>query len=79
VLAETLADKGHRCAVYPSSSVTDAQWAILQPLLSPPGNTTGRDCENINFFGAIEVDIDAELAQLDPTGYRRLRVRDTLF
>jgi len=25
--------------------------------------------ENINFFGAIDVDIDAELAQLDPTGH----------
>ncbi|MFJ2667705.1 hypothetical protein ACIO14_25515 [Nocardia fluminea] len=25
--------------------------------------------ENINFFGAIEVDIDAELAALGPTGY----------
>lgn len=35
--------------------------------------------ENINFFGAIEVDIDAKLAQLGPTGYRPLRVRDTLF
>ena len=35
--------------------------------------------ENINFFGAIEVDIDAELAQLGPTGHRLLRVRDTLF
>ncbi|MEU7768712.1 Tn3 family transposase [Nocardia sp. NPDC049190] len=35
--------------------------------------------ENINFFGAVEVDIDAELAQLGPTGYRPLRVRDTLF
>jgi Tn3 transposase DDE domain len=35
--------------------------------------------ENINFFGAIEVDIDGELAQLGPTGYRPLRVRDTLF
>lgn len=35
--------------------------------------------ENINFFGAIQVDIDAELAQPGPTGYRRLRVRDTLF
>jgi hypothetical protein len=35
--------------------------------------------ENISFFGAIEVDIDAELAQLGPTGYRPLRVRDTLF
>ncbi|MCC3331573.1 transposase [Nocardia abscessus] len=35
--------------------------------------------ENINFFGAIEVDIDSELAQLGPTGYRPLRVRDTLF
>ncbi|MEU6010143.1 Tn3 family transposase [Streptomyces sp. NPDC047453] len=35
--------------------------------------------ENINFFGAIEVDIENELAQLGPTGYRPLRVRDTLF
>ncbi|MFI1916547.1 hypothetical protein [Nocardia sp. NPDC020380] len=35
--------------------------------------------ENINFFGAIEVDIEAELATLGPTGYRPLRVRDTLF
>ncbi|WUI32705.1 Tn3 family transposase [Nocardia sp. NBC_00416] len=34
---------------------------------------------NINFFGAIEVDIEAELAALGPTGYRPLRVRDTLF
>ncbi len=34
---------------------------------------------NIYFFGAIEVDIDDELAALGPTGYRRLRVRDTLF
>lgn len=35
--------------------------------------------ENINFIGAIEVDIGAELAQLGPTDYRPLRVRDTLF
>ncbi|MFE3261917.1 hypothetical protein ACFXPS_25105 [Nocardia sp. NPDC059091] len=35
--------------------------------------------ENTNFFGAIEADIDAELAQLGPTGYRPPRVRDTLF
>ncbi len=35
--------------------------------------------ENINFFGAIEVDIDAEIAQLGPTGHRPLRVTDTLF
>jgi hypothetical protein len=35
--------------------------------------------ENINFFGAIEVDIESELAQLGPTGYRPLRVRGTLF
>jgi len=35
--------------------------------------------ENINFFGSIDVDIDAELAQLGPSGYRPLRVRDTLF
>lgn len=35
--------------------------------------------ENINFFGSIDVDIEGELAQLGPTGYRPLRVRGTLF
>ncbi|MFI6180339.1 Tn3 family transposase [Nonomuraea sp. NPDC051191] len=35
--------------------------------------------ENINFFGSIDVDVEGELAQLGPTGYRPLRVRDTLF
>ena len=35
--------------------------------------------ENINFFGAVEVDVEGELAQLGPTGYRPLRIRDTLF
>lgn len=35
--------------------------------------------ENINFFGSIDVDIDGELAQLGPTGYRPLRIGDTLF
>ena len=29
--------------------------------------------ENINSFGTIDVDIDGELAQLDPSGYRPLR------
>src|SRR6476469_6715929 len=29
---------GHGCAVY-SSPVTDAQWAILEPLLAAPGST----------------------------------------
>ncbi|GAA0998159.1 hypothetical protein GCM10009555_096990 [Acrocarpospora macrocephala] len=33
----------------------------------------------LNAIGAIEVDIEGELAQLGPTGYRPLRVRDTLF
>ena len=35
--------------------------------------------ENINFLGSIDIDIEGELAQLGPTGYRPLRVRDTLF
>ncbi|MGH3602547.1 MAG: IS5 family transposase [Pseudonocardiaceae bacterium] len=30
------------CPVYPSSSITDAQWAVLKPLLPPPGNITDR-------------------------------------
>ena len=32
---------GHGCAVY-SSSVTDAKWAILEPLLPAPGSMAGR-------------------------------------
>nr|UDH01551.1 IS5 family transposase [Rhodococcus opacus PD630] len=28
--------------MYPSSSLTDEQWAVLEPMLPPPGNTTGR-------------------------------------
>lgn len=30
------------CSAYPTSSITDAQWAVIEPLLPPPGNTTGR-------------------------------------
>src|SRR4051794_41977939 len=30
------------CGVYPSSSITDEQWKLLEPLLPPPGNTGGR-------------------------------------
>ncbi len=41
-------------------------------------HTSPAHSENINLFGASEVDIDAELARLGPTGYRPLRVRDTL-
>lgn len=32
---------GHGCAVY-SSSVADAEWATLEPLLPAPGSTAGR-------------------------------------
>jgi transposase len=30
------------CGFYPSSSMTDAQWELLELLLPPPGNTGGR-------------------------------------
>jgi hypothetical protein len=43
-----------------------------------PARTTPK-CPDNNFFGAIDVDIEGELAQLGPTGYRPLRVADTLF
>jgi TnpA family transposase len=42
-------------------------------------HTSPAHSENINFFGSVDVDIEGELAQLGPTGYRPLRVRDTLF
>ena len=35
------AARGHGCAVY-SSSLSDAEWAILEPLLPAPGSTAGR-------------------------------------
>lgn len=31
---------------YVSSSVTDAQWEVIEPLLPPPGNTTGKGGRN---------------------------------
>jgi hypothetical protein len=43
------------------------------------GHISPAHSENVDFFGVIEVDIDAELAQLGPTGYRPLRAGDTLF
>jgi transposase len=36
------AGKPPACGFYPSSSLTNAQWALLEPLLPPPGNTAGR-------------------------------------
>lgn len=30
-----------KCPFYPSSSLTDPEWALLEPLLPPPGNTAG--------------------------------------
>jgi hypothetical protein len=32
-----------------------------------------------SIFGTMDMDIEGELAQLGPTGYRPLRVADTLF
>jgi TnpA family transposase len=34
--------------------------------------------ENVNFFGTIAVDIEHELAKLDPSGYRPLRERNSV-
>lgn len=31
--------------------------------------------EDVNFFGTINVEVDTELAKLDPAGYRPLRSR----
>jgi TnpA family transposase len=33
--------------------------------------------ENVNFFGSIAVDVEHELAKLDPSGYRPLRERNS--
>ncbi|MFC6879270.1 MULTISPECIES: hypothetical protein [Actinomadura] len=41
-------------------------------------DTAYRHCENINFFGVITVDVEEELAKIDPVGGRRpLRPQDT--
>ena len=39
-----------------------------------PAHISPAHSENINFVGSIDVDIEGELAQLGPTGYRPLRV-----
>ncbi|MER6943849.1 Tn3 family transposase [Nonomuraea sp. NPDC000554] len=38
-----------------------------------PAHISPARCETVNFFGAISVEIDTELAKLDATGYRPLR------
>ena len=38
----TAGNRPEHCGVYPSSSMTEAQWALLEPMLPPPGNTAGR-------------------------------------
>jgi hypothetical protein len=62
-------------------SVRSAGWRIDDEVLAhiSPAHISPAHSENINFFGTIEVDIEGELAQLSPTGYRPLRVCDTLF
>ncbi len=37
-----VAERPPSCGFHPSSSLTDAQWELLEPLLPPPGNTAGR-------------------------------------
>ncbi|MDI2130531.1 hypothetical protein [Yinghuangia seranimata] len=45
----------------------------------PLAHIASAHSENIDVLGAIEVDVDGELAQLGPTGYRRLRISEALF
>lgn len=44
-------------------SVDDEVLAHISPVRS----------ENVNFFGAIDVDVEGELAKLDVNGFRSLR------
>ena len=46
----------HLCRVYPSSSTTDAQWALLEPLLPAPGNTNGRGGRNEKYCRRLILD-----------------------
>src|SRR6476659_228828 len=55
------AARGHGCAVY-SSSVTDAQWAILEPLLPAPGSTAGRGGRPENHCRRAIVDAILDIA-----------------
>jgi transposase len=36
------ADRPTACGFYPTSSLTDAQWRVVEPLLPTPGNTRGK-------------------------------------
>ncbi|MEU1371385.1 hypothetical protein ABZ454_35375 [Streptomyces sp. NPDC005803] len=46
--------------------------AVDDELLAP---ISPAHSENVNFFGTINVEVDTELATLDPAGYRPLRPR----
>ncbi|PBC66236.1 hypothetical protein BX265_8452 [Streptomyces sp. TLI_235] len=50
-----------------------------EPTASDPGTARFAEVpahsENVNFFGTINVEVDSELAKLDPAGYRPLRAR----
>lgn len=45
-LSVSASEAGSMCGAYPSSSITDAQWRVLEPLLPPPGNTMGKGGRN---------------------------------
>lgn len=55
-------------------------WPVLTLCVSLLGlaHISPAHSENINFFGAIEVDIEGELAQLGPTGHRPLEALYTI-
>jgi transposase len=40
--SRTSSGRPSTCGFYPSSSMTDAQWGLIEPLLPAPGNTRGR-------------------------------------
>jgi hypothetical protein len=51
--------------------------AVIAGIVSLPGKILAHispaHSENVNFFGVITVDVEAELAKLDPAGWRPLR------
>lgn len=59
----------------PESGLPRPSWARTEEItpVATERFTEPAHSENVNFFGVITVDVEAELAELDPAGWRPLR------
>jgi len=70
------ADNRPQCLLQPPGHGSAPGWRSREPSAGPSqilAHISPAHSENINFFGVITVDVEAELAKLGPAGWRPLR------